>query len=97
MIALEGDYDLFNSFKNQIIYFKNVEWNEENLICQQFKRIKNLKIKSDDAPQIKLNLLNKSNIDEIDNLTFISYDVGDFESKVTNLHLLNLKINCLQL
>ena len=97
MIALEGDYDLFNSFKNLIIYFKDVEWNEENPICQQFKRIRNLKIKSDDAPQIKLDLLNKSNIDEIDNLTFITYDVGDFERKVTNLHLLNLKINCLQL
>ena len=62
MITLEGDYNLFNSFKNQIIYFKDVDWNEENPICQQFKRIKNLKIKSDDAPQIKLNLLNKSTL-----------------------------------
>ena len=97
MITLEGDYGLFYSFKNQINFFKDVEWNEENPIYQQFKRIKNLKLNSDDAPQIKLDLLNKSNIDEIDNLTFITYDVGYFESKVTNLHLLNLKINCLQL
>ena len=77
--------------KLKLCYFEDSEWKEENSILKNFKRIKNIEFDSHEDSLIKLKMLKKTSIQEIEELVFESLNSKEFE-EITNSQNYNFKI-----
>ena len=69
LIALDGIFT-YDKGKLRLLYFKDSEWKEVDTNFLPFKRIGRVEFCNLEDAQIKLNMIKKVEIDEVDTLYF---------------------------
>ena len=79
----------------KIVYFKDAEWKNDNEIFSYFKRVGEINMIIDSSQAVfyaKLELLQKTLLDEVEQLDFYQCPLKDFR-KVINSECINYKVH----